>query len=134
MTKPELIAALNALSEKLGRTLSTEGNVADLEARLAEAQAEAELLDDEHGDDAITQTGLQNEATRQKSETGPRKMPKPSLPDERRCIRVLHAMDVFHYPAGRNVAVRSVVQPGEVIEVSAEDAADCVAVGHAEEA
>lgn len=134
MTKPELIAALNALSEKLGRPLSTEGNVADLEARLAEAQAEAELLDDEQGDDAIMQTGLQNEATPRKSDTSSRKMPKPSLSDERRFIRVLHAMDVFHYPAGRNMAVRAIVQPGDVIEVSAEDAADCVAAGHAEDA
>ena len=134
MTKAELVTALNALSEKLGRPLSTEGNVADLEARLAEAQAEAELLDDEQGDDAIMQTGFQNEATSQKSETGLDKMPKSSLSDEHRFIRVLHAMDVFHYPAGRRVAVRAIVQPGEIIAVSADDAADCVAAGHAEDA
>lgn len=128
MTKPELIAALNALSEKLGRPLSTEGNVADLEARLAEAQAEAELLDDEQNDEPVTRTVRQN-APAQKNELSP-----SSGSGDRHCIRVLHAMDVFHYPAGRSVAVRAIVQPGDVIEVSAEDAADCVAAGHAEDA
>ncbi|EKS7425979.1 hypothetical protein QCK43_000713 [Enterobacter cancerogenus] len=128
MTKPELIAALTALSEKLGRPLSTEGNVADLEARLAEAQAEAELLDDEQNDEPVIHTVRQN-AVAQKNEPS-----TSSGSGDRRYIRVLHAMDVFHYPAGRDVAVRAIVQPGEVIEVSAEDAADCVAAGYAEEA
>lgn len=128
MTKPELIAALNALSEKLGRPLSTEGNVADLEARLAEAQEEAELLDDEQNDEPVTRTVHQN-APAQKN--GPS---ASSDSGDRHCIRVLHAMDVFHYPAGRSVAVRAIVQPGDVIEVNAEDAADCVAAGHAEDA
>lgn len=128
MTKPELIAALNALSEKLGRPLSTEGNVADLEARLAEAQAEAELLDDEQNDEPITQAVRQN-APAHKNEPS-----TSSDSGDRHSIRVLHAMDVFHYPAGRDVAVRAIVQPGDVIEVSAKDAADCVAAGHAEDA
>lgn len=128
MTKAELVAALNALSEKLGRPLSTEGNVADLEARLAEAQAEAELLDDEQNDEPITQAARQNSPA-QKNEPS-----ASSDSGDRHSIRVLHAMDVFHYPAGRDVAVRAIVQPGDVIEVSAEDAADCVAAGHAEDA
>ncbi|ELE9728668.1 hypothetical protein RM407_002316 [Enterobacter kobei] len=128
MTKPELIAALNALSEKLGRPLSTEGNVADLEARLAEAQAEAELLDDEHNDEPLTQTVSKNEPAQKKD------LSTSSDPGDRRFIRVLHALDVFHYPAGCDVAVRAIVQPGEVIEVSAEDAADCMTAGHAEDA
>jgi hypothetical protein len=102
--------------------------VAELEARLAEAQAEAELLDDEQNDEPVIQTIRQN-AVAQKNEPS-----TSSGSGDRRYIRVLHTMDVFHYPAGCDVAVRAIVQPGEVIEVSAEDAADCVAAGDAEEA
>jgi hypothetical protein len=128
MTKPELVAALNALSETLGRKLSTEGNVADLEARLAEAQAEAELLADEHNDEPITRTISESEPAQKKE------LSTSSDSGDRRFIRVLHALDVFHYPAGCSAAVRSIVQPGEIIEVSAGDAGSCVAAGHAEEA
>lgn len=128
MTKSELIAALKDLSEKLGRPLSTEGNVAELEARLAEAQAEAGLLDDEQDGEIITQNHPQKESDQNHAPAS------SSGSGDRRFIRVLHALDVFHYPAGRSLAVRAIIQPGEVIELSTDDAAACIAAGHAEDA
>ena len=102
--------------------------MADLEARLAEAQAEAELLDDEQDGEIITQNHPQKESDQNHAPAS------SSGSGDRRFIRVLHALDVFHYPAGCSAAVRSIVQPGEIIEVSAGDAGSCVAAGHAEEA
>ncbi|NEG58192.1 DNA-packaging protein FI [Pantoea agglomerans] len=126
MTKPELIAALSGMSETLGRTLSTEGTVPELEARLAEAQAEAALLDDEITDDA--------DAPATPSDSVADTDPAPAAAGDRRRIRVLHAMDVFHYPANGSVARRAIIQPGQVIDVSAADAAGCVLAGYAEDA
>lgn len=140
MNKPELIAALNDVSGKLGRELRTEGSNSELQARLDEALVELKLLEEEGGEeDTLRDTdtfGADGAENRDTNETG---LTKPDVRDDLRQICLLTTMDIFYYQSAKSrkdpalmQKLRGVIGPGSIILVSAEEAELQISLGHAE--
>lgn len=127
MGKPELIAQLKALSEALGRELSLDGTVDQLQARIAEAENELALLNEgaEEGSDelqariAAAESELSAQGGDKKSGTGTEDNTLPL----RRKIKLLTTLHVLHYPQGKNLAVAEVVVAGSTVIVDSTEAA-----------
>jgi hypothetical protein len=141
MNKSDLIAALNELSGKLGRELSTEGTNEVLQARFNEAQAELEMLQEPTIDDEVS---LQQTVLADKPSATPLPGPDADGPAPKAAqarIQLKRTLDIWHYKKGGNKRrpdevkrVREIVPTGRIITVDAEEAALQVAEKNADEA
>lgn len=139
MNKPELIAALNEVSGKLGRELRTEGSNNELQARLDEALAELKLLEEDEEEPRDTDTfSADNAENREANDAG---LAEPDFRDDFRRIHLLVTLDIFYYQPAKSRKfpelinkVRGIIGPGEIILVSAEEAALQISLGRAEPA
>lgn len=149
MGKPELIAQLKALSEALGRELSLDGTVDQLQARIAEAENELALLNE--GDDELTERldalsellgrqlstegtidELQARIAAAESELSVKQGGNSNdgtgsnaekVRPLRRKIKLLTTLHVLHYPHAQDLAVTEVVVAGSTIIVDSAEAA-----------
>lgn len=113
--KDDLILHINELGQKLGRTLTTTGTIADLELRIREAQEELDALDEPlSGDGSDSGTGAQPLPL---PDSGAAVSDEPSAPaaGDRVCVRVLRTLHLqaWHPVSGR--PVRVAVQDSEVL-------------------
>ncbi|WP_234262262.1 DNA-packaging protein FI [Klebsiella aerogenes] len=140
MNKPELIAALNEVSGKLGRELRTEGSNNELQARLDEALAELKLLEEEgEEEENLRDTDTFGADSAENRNTDDAGLPESGARDDLRQIRLLATMDIFHYQSAKSrkdpalmQKLRSIISPGEVILVTDEEAELQISLGRAE--
>lgn len=151
MGKPDLIERLNELSKLLGRELSTDGNVGELEQRIKEAETELTLLEDNsseggeggEGDNPLTGEFIQGEVTI----SGVSASDTPEAPVEptetpvsnvsRRRVKLAFTLDIWHYKKNvdrhnpnKVVRLREIVPAGADILVDSDEAAEIIADGN----
>lgn len=139
MNKPELIAALNELSGKLGRELRTEGSNAELQARLDEGLVELSMLEDGDTEAGHSDTFGGDAIDSDPADTTLAEAADGSvLPDHLRQFRLLTTMHIRHYQPREKVllgtyrCISSIVRKDSVVLISPEDADVLVSLGYAE--
>ncbi|MGE6300607.1 DNA-packaging protein FI [Serratia liquefaciens] len=128
--KDELIAKLGELGKVLGRELSTEGTIADLQLRIREAEEEIEALEEDgDGTDGAGGSGPLLQTTTEQRQPMP---PKSEGEIEWVTVRVLTTLHINALHETRNQPVK-MAYAGDTVRVLASDVDDLEDAGHVTE-
>lgn len=129
--KDELIAKLGELGKVLGRELSTEGTIADLQLRIREAEEEIEALE-EDGDGTDGAGGGSGTLPASPGDELKPKVPKSEVNNNWVAVRVLMTLHINALHETRNQPVK-MAYAGDTVRVLASDVDELEDAGHVTE-